>query len=879
MTAASSPELLERSDHLASLGERLANVRESGAGSVVLVGGEAGVGKTALLRRFCAGAGTRVLWGACDGLFTPRPLGPLLDVAQSTGDEFASLVETGALPHEVTRALLRDLTLQAPSVLVLEDVHWADEATLDVIKLLARRIQTVSALALVTYRDDELDRLHPLRTVLGEVGRFEGTKRLRLPPLSADAVAQLAETYSVDAAELYRTTAGNPFFVTEVLAAHSDEIPATVRDAVLARASRLSAPARSLLETIAVSPQQAEVWLIEALAGIAPPGMEECLDSGMLTTLAAGVRFRHELARIAIEDSIPPTRRIELHRTVLAALVARAPDTHDSARLAHHAEGAGDREAVLHFAPAAAARAATLGAHREAAAQYARALRFGELLGVQERAALLGRRAEQCYMCAQFDDAIEAQLAAHECLEQLDDPYAVGDSLRTLTRLLAFAGRYEEPDRLALEAVELLETLPPRRELALAYGAVAQRRMAAHDTDAAVDWGVRAIALARRLDDPEALAYALTTVGAAEQEAGRAGGKAKLEEARELAHRHGLDELVGRAYFQLAHEPLRSRRFAVAREALDPGLAYCSERGLETWRQYLLACRAELELEVGDWQEAGETVQLILSDPRAAPVAYAWALATLGRLRARRGDPDASGPLDEAHELTRSSGEIFRIGPVATARAEAGWLLGDGEAVAAATEAALSLALEREAWWEASELVYWRRQTGIHDEIDSLPADNPFVRALNGASEASAQRWRALGCPYEAALALADGDDPAALHRAVAELRSLGAEPAAAVVTRRLRDRGERGIARGPRSSTRANPAGLTARQLEVLQLVAEGLRNGEIAGRLVVSERTVDHHVAAILRKLGARTRSEASAEALRRGLIQLPRKELHDA
>jgi DNA-binding NarL/FixJ family response regulator len=869
--AVTGSDLLERAEHLALLHERLAAIDAAG-GSVVLVSGEAGVGKTSLLRQFCAEvSGTRVLWGACDGLFTARPLGPLFDIAQTTPGDFADFTEAGALPHEVAMALLRELTMQRPTVLVLEDVHWADEATLDVLRLLARRAPTVPVLVLATYRDDELDRRHPLRAVLGELVRLEGTKRVKLMPLSPDGVAQLAAGHAgVDADDLYRATSGNPFFVTEVLAGTTEAIPQTIRDAVLARASRLSPEAEALLEAVAISPPEAELWLLDSLVETSGSAIDDCLDSGMLAADTDAVRFRHDLARIAIEGTIPPMRRIELHRKAVAALIEHSGER-DLARLAHHAEAAGDEDAVLEFAPLAARRAADLGAHREAAAQYARALRFGARLPLAEQAALLGRRAEQCYLTAQFEDAIEAQQGAHDALLQLGDQYAVGDALRSLARLTAFAGRAaEEPDALALEAVTVLEALPPRRELAMAYGAVAQRRLAASDTDAAVSWGSKAIELAREIDDVDALVYALTSVGAAEDQAGRPEGRPKLDEALELAHRHGFEEHVGRLHFQLVHGPLRTRDFKACARALEPALTYCTEHGLETWRHYLLACRASMELQLGRWEQAAESSLLVLDGSYAAPVAHAWALATLGRLRARRGDPDVFGPLDEADELTRDSAEIFRIGPVATARAEAAWLAGDDAAVEAMTDNALALAVRHSATWETCELAFWRRQAGVEDELD-LPGVNPYALALAGKAAEAAERWRAIGCTYEAAIVLADSDAVDDARGALTLLRELGAEPAATLSARRLRARGERGLARGPRASTLSNPAGLTPRELEVLRFVAQGLRNAEIAGELVLSERTVDHHVAAILRKLQARTRAEAGAEAVRRGLVDL--------
>ena len=850
------------------LNRLLAGVRSTSEGRLMLVGGEAGVGKSLLLRTFCEREDkpVRILWGACEPLLAPRPLGPLLDVAEATGGELEKLVAGAARPHDVAAELLRELRAHGLTVLVFEDVHWADEATLDVLTLLAARIASAPALVLASYRDDELDRAEQLRVVLGELANRPA--RLRIEPLSQAGVAELAEPYAVDAAELYRRTGGNPFYVVEVLAAGVEHIPETVRDAVLARAVRLSKPARRLLEVVAIVPGQVDLWLLELLAGELVDRLAECLASGMLSPGRAHVAFRHELARLAIEESMSPNRRVALHRDALAALAARGGDDPDFARFAHHAEAAGDAEGVLRWAPRAAERAASSGAHREAAAQYARAIRFADGCSLQTRAELLQRRADECYMTDQFTEAIEAQEGALECHRRLGNLRGEGDSLRSLSRLLRYVGRTADGQAAALEAVELLEQIPPGHELAIAYSTVSHLCMAMEDRVGTKAWGTRALELARRLDDPEALVYALTNIGAVDFLAGAPDGRATLERALGLAQRHGLEEHTGRALLNLVLWPIRHRMFALAAHYLEIGREYCIERGLDTWRLYLHACRARLRLDLGDWNEAGDAAALVLRDPRSAPVPRVWALAALGAVRARRGDPDASGALGEAHALAEPTGELQRIGPVAAARAEAAWLAGENAIVADATDAALDLAMHCQSMWIAGELSYWRWQAGLRDELPATAVAEPYRLSMAGEWARAAQLWRQIGCPYEAALALAESDDHRTVRQAIDELQRLGASPAAAIVARRLRERGVRGVPRGPHSRTRTNPAGLTARELEVLALLAEGLRNKQIALRLVVSDKTVDHHVSAVLRKLDVGSRGEAVAEALRLGL-----------
>jgi len=413
-----SPALVERERELAQLEAAFAEAVE-GRGNVVLVTAEAGGGKSALIERFCSvrALRARVVRGACDALFTPRPLGPIHDFAEDLGPELRETILGEPIPYQVAAAVIDLLRGREATVLVVEDLHWADEATLDVLKLVARRIAGERVLIVSSYRDDALDARHPVRVVLGDLASAVPLTRVALEPLSPEAVAVLAQPYDVDGSGLYRTTSGNPFFVTEVLASGSDSLPPTVRDAVLARAARLTDAARAVLDAVAIDPSPTDVWLLDAVASEHATALEECLASGMLVELAGAVAFRHELARLAIEESLAPRQRVALHRRALAALADPPDGRPDPSRLAHHAEAAGDPAAVLQFAPAAAERASSVGAHREAEAQYARALRFADDLPAQRRAELLECFAAEGYLTGMREHSVEAlreALAIHQ---------------------------------------------------------------------------------------------------------------------------------------------------------------------------------------------------------------------------------------------------------------------------------------------------------------------------------------------------------------------------------------------------------------------------------------------------------------------------------
>ena len=511
--------LLERESPLALLAAYAREARR-GDGRLVLVAGETGVGKSALVEQFqCDLPDARWSWGACDGLFTPRPLGPLFDIADQLGGELLDLCGARAARDELFGALLRQVSEPGTlDVVVVEDVHWADEATVDLLRFLGRRIRNAAVLLLVTYREEDLAGTDPLRVALGDLARQRSSRRVVLAPLSAGAVRRLAGASGLDAAELYRLTGGNPFYVTEVLAAGMGEVPAAARDAVLARAAPLSGGARDVLEVAAQIGTRSELRLVESVAACLPPAVDEVLASGLLTGDGAWLRFRHEIARMAVEQAIAAHRRRSIHARILAALEAAGSD--DDAQLAFHAEGAGDGPAALRYATAAAHRAAELASHREAAAQFERALRFAAGTAPAMAAGLCDGLAREAVLLDRWQDAVDAGERALELWRRAGDRLREGATLCQLSRPMWRSCRGREATTAAEAAVAILEPLGPSSELAWAYARLAGQRMLDGQGDAAIELARRAQALAEPLHVPEVLSDALNTEGCAAADQG-----------------------------------------------------------------------------------------------------------------------------------------------------------------------------------------------------------------------------------------------------------------------------------------------------------------------------------------------------------------------
>ena len=863
--------LLERDLELQGLSDLLASAR-GGDGRIALVYGEAGIGKTALLTQFARvhARDARLFWGACDPLSTPRPLAPLLDIAWTQGgSQLSGRIAAGASREDIFQALFEELRSPKPTaIVVIEDLHWADDATLDLIKFLGRRVQRTSALLVFSWRDEGMRVDHPLRASIGELPR-QAVARIALRGLSPAAVELLGARARRSTEGLYAATNGNPFFVTEVLASDAPGVPPTVRDAVLARVARLPPLARDLCELASIVPSRVELSLLNAVAGQTFAAIDELLASAILSLDQGAVAFRHELARRAVEDGLLPMRSRELHARVLAALRSRGEDPAHLARLVHHAAGAGDSASVLRLAPSAAEHASRLSAHREAEAHLSLALRHAADLPPRRRAELLDAHANECYLIDRMQDGIDSCSAAGELWAGMGDRAREGNCLCRLARMTWYAARTEDAQRYGDLAIETLESLPNSPELAMAWLIRAGLCASANDGPAAISFADKALRLARALGNHEIEAQALNTLACAKIQLGDEPGWALLEESLRLSLEHGLTDAAGRAYANLGSFAVEEHRHELAAKVLDEGIAYASERDLRTRIACMYCWRARLRAETGRWAEAADDAAHVVDNPGCSELFRLTALTPLGLVRARRGDPGAREVLDEALALARRSGELDRLVPVAAGRAELLWLSGDGPGAAAEASVVIEKARKARRPWFVADLAVWVWRGGG----EPPPPDEcarPVSLQLQGDWRGAAAEFERLGCPYQAALASYESDDPEAILSALETLEKLEARPAVARLRRRLSELGVRGIPRGPRAARRDHPFDLTAREQEVLNALSLGLSNGEIAARLFVSSKTVDHHVSAILTKLDVRSRGAAVAKARKNRLLE---------
>jgi DNA-binding CsgD family transcriptional regulator/tetratricopeptide (TPR) repeat protein len=848
-------QLLEREHALRALDDALAAARR-GTGRVVLLAGEPGIGKTSVVEHFVRGLAddVRVLVGTCDDLSIPRPLAPFSDLIGSVSPPLEAAIVAGATPQQLHPLLLGELDVRSrPTALVLEDVHWADSATVDAITFLARRVRTLHVLLVLTVRSGEVAPDHPLQRALAAIPPGDSAF-VELGPLSEAAVGALAGRH---AGRVYRETGGNPFYVTELLEHRDAEgVPPTVVTAVAGRASRLGAGARRLVELVAVVPRRMPTTLLDAAFPAWADAAAEAERRQLVTIDAQYVRFRHELVRQAIQAAIPASARRSIHSEILRVLLAVGGDPAD---IVHHAERAGTEVVVGDFALVAARRAAASCANREAFAHYHRALDFLDRLDDAERALVLEEVAGAAYLVNNLKDAIAAAEQAILIWRDLGDRAAVGRCIRALATLHWYAGHTVTARIRAAEAVSTLEPLGESSDLGCAYATLAQLAMVGADAEGAKTWGGRALEIATRLGDDDTRVHTLVTLATVELQADPANVQPLLQ-ARRLAEEAGSATDAARALANLGNVLLTWGKAKEAFPVLEAAIEYADEHEIHNLRAYAVANLAWLHARNGAWAEAERLAAREASN--GPSVSRIVAETVLAELAVRRGDDDADARLDELMSYVSPEGDAQRVHPIVDLLAERALLEG-----APPPNAQLESLLRRRL--TSDRMALRVAATAALVGIPCAPAqqaDSPYTHVANRDWRTAADAFAEAGWSYDAALMLSLLDDEEALHEALATARQLGAVPLTDRVVARLREVGGR-VPRGPYAATRGNAAGLTARQVQVLELVVDGCTNAEIADVLVVSLRTAEHHVAAVLAKLGAGSRRAAEL-----GLVSSP-------
>ncbi|WP_327412697.1 ATP-binding protein [Streptomyces sp. NBC_01233] len=848
--------LLEREAELASLAS-VAYEAAEGCGSVTLIHGEAGIGKSSLVAALpqTVPVNLRLRFAYCHDLAAPRPLGPIRDLITDAGS--ASRLQDDMDAQSVLDLVLDTQPKRPGAVMVvIEDVHWADDATLDVLHYVVRRIAALPVALVLTYRDDVIDCRRRLSPLLGQVATTTRPRRVKLRPLSLHAVRQLSANSAIDAAQLYAATSGNPYLVTEVLSygAHV-EVPPSVADALLARTRRLEVEVRRSVEQLSVIPTPVEWWLAHVLLAGETGGLDAAEGQGLISVSPEGISFCHELTRQAIADSLPGARRMELNARVLAAMVIHKGV--DLSRLLHHATEAGDMDAMAYYGPQAAREASRCGSHRQAVARYQSVLNLLARYRPVQQADLLQEYAVECYTIGQGHNAMEAQVSAVKLRRSLGDPRMLGTSLCWLSRMYSWNGQRQAAERTARQAIDVVSGVGDQRLLALAYSNQSRLHVADPQTSEGIEYGERALKLARNLGDRAIESHALTSMGTVQWVRGsRVSGRSVVEESLQTALAANEIEHACQAYLTLAHMLLSDLHLDEAQHYLTQGVKLAESREHLGLLGRMHMAGAFVAFSAGDWDLAVQSAERT-SDEQCL-VSRWGSLAVRGRVLVRRGGSGGEELLTRASDIAREIRDVHGVEEAAAGLAEAAWLRGDRDTARLHAESAYRWARQAGHSRPRHELTYWLIRMNVPIEMDG--DTHPYALQAAGQWAKAAATWRESGHSYERAAALAETGHQDDLITALGLLEGLRAEPLTRIVRTRMRELGIHRAPRGPASTTRQNPHGLTRRQAEVTQLIRQGLTNAQIAAALVLSVRTVEQHVAAALAKLGVASRREVA-------------------
>ena len=863
-------ELIERGSFLTSLLSRFEEVAE-GEGRCVFVGGEAGIGKTSLIKAFCLKVKNHcnIYQGVCDALFTPRPLAPLYDVLLQLGKTIpeSNIDSTNRTAFFTNFYHQLDDPTQV-NVIVFEDIHWADEATLDFIKFFARRINRLKCLFILTYRDTEIHSSHPLRNIMGQLNPDSFT-RIELKPLSKQAVAKMAEERGYNGYDVFRITNGNPFYVTEILASYSEGVPDNIKDSILSVYNRMNEKPRQVWQILSVLPTAFEINYLDKMDSSYIPAVQDCIDAKILVVDNGRIFFKHELYRRTIESSLSPLARIALNKKILNLLLESFKENQAPERIIHHAKNANEYDVVVKYAPMAAKQAASLGAHVEAARLCLTAIEYYQ--GNDENTLLEFYEwyAYECYLTNQPGEAIIYTNRALDIWKKKNDIEKIGNSMRMLSRLWWWSGNWHRAERFAKEAIEVLESRPSSKAKAMAYSNLAQLKMLTEKIDECLYWGEKAIAISKELNDDETLSHALNNVGTVQMTQGSMEkGIELLRQSLSIALNNSHNEHAARAYTNLGCNAVMLKNYKEAERFFEEGIRYSEEGDLDAWSSYMIAWTARLKLETGQWKEAYDIAETLLKNETQTPLIRIIALVISATIKMRKGEEGALRQLMDAKAMASQSMESQRILPVFSAILEYEWITGSIAIDDETLDAVKAKVAGSDTIYGNGEFVFWLKKARKHNlpvkkMEENYNADNP-ASAMKAAAF-----WERAGSPYQQALALFETNEENK-RSAIAIVQRLGGTAVLERMKFEMRRSGIKNIPRGARKTTQSNPEFLTDRELDVLKLLHEGLHNKEIAARLFISAKTVDHHISAILYKLEVNSRTKAVHEAGKLGIIK---------
>ena len=863
-------QLVERESFFSFLQTKFGHVTDS-QGHNMLVCGEAGIGKTSLVNAFCRQHkdDAVIFQGSCDALTTPRPLAPVYDIASQLRSDL-----WGNQKHNDDRAALfmavfHELELQVkPVLIVFEDIHWADEATLDFIKFLARRINRIRCLFILTYRDNEINSRHPLRGLLGQLSP-ESFTRMQLVPLSRPAVEKMALEKGYNGEDVYSISGGNPFYVSEILASYSPGVPDNIRDSILSVYYQQPERTKQVWELISVVPGGFECEYLEKLDAHYIEAIGDSLDSKILIMHHGLVYFKHELYRRAIESSLSPLRRVKLNKNILDHFLESFRQKHENERILHHAKNANEYELVAQYTLLSARYAAALGAHIEASKLYLSAIENYRGSDKHKLIELYELYAYECYLTSKNKEAIEFIEKALKLWQEQNDQENIGNCMRFLSRLWWFEGKTELAHSYALQAIALLKDQPSSKAKAMAYSNISRLKMSMDLVDECLYWGEIGVAIAREVDDQETISTSLNNMGSALMLSASTLKKGVdfIYQSLDIALKNAYHEYAARAYTSLLTIGVSIKEYEIARRALNEGLLYCEEKDIDSQKTYMLAYQARLDQETGNWEPAYTLAEELLNNDDLLPILKFCTLAVFATLKMRKGHPDALPFLLEAKTLAFETEELQRIVPAIFALLEYEWLTGESHIETEAISHAINWLIRLGKFSKKSRFYFWLWKAGKEHLIPDGNYDEQEGKKLIKA-EKLAMLWGNWGCPYEQALALFEVNEDGK-KKALLMMKELGADAVFEKMKREMREAGIKNIPRGIRNTTRSNRAHLTDREVHVLRLLKEGLQNKEIAERLFISAKTVDHHISSILFKLDVNSRAKAVNEAIQMEIV----------